>query len=161
MPSPAAMGNRPESTGSPPATTEIHLRVNYSEVDQMGVAYHARYLVWMDMARTEYLRDRGMTYREIEARGYRLVVADLSIRYRSPARYDDLVTVRVWVRRLASRLVTFAYEFENSDGNVLLATAENDMVSLDDNHRVTVLPREVRALLVEHPVAPGRRRRDS
>ncbi len=81
----------------------IQTRVNYSETDQMGVVYHARYLVWMDMARTEYLRETGLTYRGLEERGWRLAVSDVRVRYRQPARYDDLVTIRCWVRNVGSR----------------------------------------------------------
>ncbi len=61
-----------------PTVTETLVRVNYSETDQMGVAYHARYLVWLDVARTEHLRGRGASYRELEAAGLRLVVSEVS-----------------------------------------------------------------------------------
>ena len=73
-----------------PTVSETLVRVNYSETDQMGVAYHARYLVWLDVARTEHLRRRGASYRELEAAGLRLAVSEVSVRYRQPARYDDL-----------------------------------------------------------------------
>src|SRR6188472_3269521 len=106
-------------------------RVNYSETDQMGVVYHARYIVWLDIARTEHLRLAGMAYRDLEALGFRLAVADLSIRYRQPARYDDLVRVRCWVREAASRRVTFGYAADHADSGRLLATATTVMISLD------------------------------
>jgi acyl-CoA thioester hydrolase len=80
-----------------PAVSEIRVRVNYSETDQMGVVYHARYLVWLDIARTEHLRRSGMSYRELEEAGLRLAVGEVAIRYRRPARYDDEVRVRCWV----------------------------------------------------------------
>jgi acyl-CoA thioester hydrolase len=86
-----------------PAVSEILVRVNYSETDQMGVVYHARYLVWLDMARTEHLRQCGMSYRDLEATGLRLAVSEVAIRYRQPARYDDPIRIRCWVRELASR----------------------------------------------------------
>ena len=69
------------------AVSETLVRVNYSETDQMGVVYHARYLVWLDIARCDYLRQCGMTYRELEAAGLRLAVSDVSIKYRQPARW--------------------------------------------------------------------------
>ena len=65
----------------------------------MGVVYHARYLVWLDVARCEHLRLTGLSYRELEERGYRMVVAELGMRYLRGARYDDEVRVRCWVRR--------------------------------------------------------------
>ena len=91
-----------------PTVTETLVRVNYSETDQMGVAYHARYLVWLDVARTEHLRGRGASYRELEAAGLRLVVSEVSVRYRQPARFDDLLRIRCWVRGLESREIDVA-----------------------------------------------------
>src|SRR5262249_3502035 len=70
-----------QPTGRESVTT---LRVNYSETDQMGVVYHGRHPVWLDIARTEFLRDAGFNYRDLEAQGFRLVVTDLQIRYRQP-----------------------------------------------------------------------------
>jgi len=125
-------------------------RVNYSEIDQMGVVYHARYAVWLDIARTEFLRQAGMSYRELEAMGFFLVVGDLTMRYHRPARYDDLVQVRCWVRELASRRVTFAYRLTHAETGVLLVTAETRMLSLNPQFVPTRLPASVSALL--HPV---------
>src|SRR2546422_2244726 len=83
--------HQPREAGmTDPSVSESLVRVNYSETDQMGVAYHARYLVWLDIARTEHLRDRGASYRELEAAGLRLVVSEAAIRYRQPAKFDDL-----------------------------------------------------------------------
>lgn len=134
-----------------PPISEIHHRVNYSETDQMGVAYHARYLVWLDMARTEHLRRTGTTYRDLEANGLLLAVGDLGVRYRSSARYDDLVRIRCWVRDLASRRITFGYAIEREGTDELLATAETAMMALDPEFRVTRVPARVRELLVVCP----------
>ena len=130
-----------------PDVSEILLRVNYSEVDQMGVVYHARYIVWLDMARTEHLRARGASYRDVEARGFRLVVGELQVRYRRPARYDDPIRVRCWVRDLASRRVTFEYAVEHAEDARLLATATTDMMVLSEAMSPTRLPDDVRAAL--------------
>ena len=92
-----------------PDVSETTVRVNYSETDQMGVVYHARYLVWLDVARCEHLRRTGLSYAELEAAGLRLAVSELGIRYRRPARYDDVVRVRCWVRELGSRKIVFGY----------------------------------------------------
>lgn len=127
----------------------ITLRVNYSETDQMGVVYHANYLIWFDRARTELLRERGLTYRELELQGFYLAVSEVKVRYRAPARYDDLVQVRCWVRDIGSRRATFGYAVER--GQDLLATAETSLVSLTHEHALTRMPRHVLALLT--PVA--------
>jgi acyl-CoA thioester hydrolase len=130
------------------------VRVNYSEVDQMGVVYHARYLVWLDIARTEYLRQTGVSYRELETRGYRLVVAELGMRYLCGAAYDDALSVRCWVRDLASRRVTFGYAIERTTDDALLATATTAMFVLDSGMRPTRLPEDVaqRLLPISDPV---------
>ena len=129
----------------------ITVRVNYSETDQMGVVYHANYLVWFDRARTELMRETGLTYKELEQQGVYLAVSEVRIRYRAPARYDDLVQIRCWVRELASRRVTFGYVVERAATSELLATGETSLVSLTHQHTVTRIPGEVLALLKPIP----------
>lgn len=126
-----------------PRESAITVRVNYSETDQMGVVYHARYVVWLDMARTEHLREAGFSYKELEEQGIRLVVTDLKIRYAGPARYDDLVRIRCRVSEVASRKVVFWYDIELADTGVSLATAETTLVCLDHDHRLARLPKTV------------------
>jgi acyl-CoA thioester hydrolase len=133
-----------------PAISESLVRVNYSETDQMGVVYHARYLVWLDIARTEHLRQSGMSYRDLEAAGLRLAVSNVSIRYRQPARYDDPVRIRCWVREVASRRVDFGYAVEHAEDGRLLATASTSLLALDAAMSLTRLPDRVRQAL--HPI---------
>lgn len=137
-----------------PTVSELLVRVNYSEVDQMGVVYHARYVVWLDMARTEHLRLAGTSYKEVEASGFRLAVGELSLRFRRPARYDDLLRVRCWVREVASRRVTFGYAVEEAATGSLLATASTAMMVLNTELAPARLPDAVRAALqaVDDPV---------
>ena len=130
-----------------PPVSEVIVRVNYSETDQMGVVYHARYLVWLDIARTEHLRRSGMSYRELEASGLRLAVSDVAIRYRQPARYDDPVRIRCWVRQVASRKVDFGYAVEHAEDNRLLATATTGLLTLDSGMALSRLPDHVRDAL--------------
>lgn len=128
------------------ATNQISVtewRVNYSETDQMGVVYHACYLVWLDRARTEHLRRTGISYAELERRGIRLPVGELNIRYRQPARYDDLIRIRCWVRELASRRITFGYSVENAESGQILATAHTSLMVIDAEFRWARLPPEV------------------
>lgn len=131
--------------------TDITFRVNYSETDRMGVAYHARHLVWLDMARTEFLRVRGMTYREFEDMGFRLAVAEVSVRYLKPAEYDDLIRVRCWIRDLGSRRIVFAYSIENATTGQVLAKAETNMVCLNTEFTPTRLPQEIMTILTRPP----------
>ena len=134
----------------PPPISETLVRVNYSETDQMGVVYHARYLVWLDIARTEHLRQSGTSYRELEAEGLRLAVSEVSVRYRQPARFDDRIRIRCWIRDAASRRVEFGYAVEQADERRLLATATTSLIALDTNMALTRLPDRVRNAL--HPI---------
>ena len=140
-----------------PEVSELQVRVNYSETDQMGVVYHARYLVWLDVARTEHLRLSGTSYRDLESQGLRLVVSDVAVRYRQPARFDEVLRIRCWVREVATRRVTFGYAVENAGDGRLLATASTGLVSLGADMRPTTLPDRVRAALraVPDPVRLG------
>ena len=128
--------------------SETLVRVNYSETDQMGVVYHARYLVWLDVARCEHLRLTGMSYQELEAAGFRLVVGEVAIRYRQPARYDDLIRVRCWVRDVATRRIVFGYAVEHADTGRLLATATVSLHPLDATMALCRLPDDVARRLV-------------
>ena len=140
-----------KSPGLVPEVSETVVRVNYSETDQMGVVYHARYLVWLDVARTEHLRFAGMSYRELEEAGLRLAVGEVAVRYRQPARYDDRVRIRCWVRDLASRRIDFGYAIEHADDGRLLATAFTSLLALDRSMSFARLPDAVRRVM--RPVA--------
>jgi acyl-CoA thioester hydrolase len=121
----------------------VEHRVNYSETDQMGFVYHANYLVWLDMARTEHLRQTGVTYKDMEERGVFLAVTEARIRYRQAARYDDLVRIKCWVRDLASRRVVFGYMVERAETAELLATAETALIALDRQRALARVPADV------------------
>jgi len=116
----------------------IEVRVRYSECDPMNVAHHSAYPVWMEIARVEMLRQRGTAYRELEERGIFFVVARLSIRYRRPARYDDILQVRV--RRLPSAGVKVDHEYEIHRGRELIATAETTIVCVDRQGKLQPVP---------------------
>lgn len=121
----------------------VEHRVNYSETDQMGFVYHANYLVWLDMARTEHLRQTGVTYKDMEERGVFLAVTEARIRYRRAARYDDVVRIKCWVRDLASRRVVFGYIVERAGTAEILATAETALIALDRQRALARVPADV------------------
>ena len=121
----------------------VEHRVNYSETDQMGFVYHANYLVWLDMARTEHLRHTGVTYKNMEERGVFLAVTEARIRYRQAARYDDVVRIKCWVRDLASRRVVFGYIVERAATAELLATAETALIALDRQRALSRVPADI------------------
>lgn len=126
------------------------VRVRYAETDQMGVAYHANYLIWCEVGRTDYIRALGVTYAEMERQGVRLAVADAELRFHSSARYDDVVTIETRLDGVRSRMVTFRYELSRpaSGGRTeRLASAMTSLVALDNAGRPTTLPSEFRDLL--------------
>jgi acyl-CoA thioester hydrolase len=105
----------------------------------MGVVYHANYLVWMEMARTELCRARGVRYRDLERQdGLLLVVAEASCRYHSPARYDEEVVCSAWLKRSHPRIVTFGYEVRDSESGRLLASGETRHVFVKGGKPVRV-----------------------
>lgn len=94
----------------PQLAAEMSLRVRYVECDPMGVAHHGSYLAWFEMARTEMLRASGVSYAELEAKGYLLVIIKLDVRYREPARYDDRLLIRS--RLVGGSRVKIDHEYE-------------------------------------------------
>ena len=123
------------------------LRVRYSETDQMGVVYHAEYLVWCEVGRTDFIRAQGLPYAELERRGTVLAVAEATIRYHAPARYDDLIRIETRLSEVRSRAITFDYLIRNGQTGARLATARTLLVSLDPSGKPAPLPPEVRALM--------------
>ncbi len=133
-----------ERAPRPPYVSEF--RVRYAETDQMGVVYHANYLVWCEIGRTDYIRELGVSYAELERRGIGLAVSDLSIRYHAAARYDDLVRVTTTLGAVRSRSIAFDYLITRADTGERLATASTTLVSIDRDGRLISLPGDVRAL---------------
>lgn len=130
---------------------EIEVRVRYAETDQMGRAHHTHHLVWCESARTEWLRERGATYAELERRGVLLPVSRVEVEYRHPVGYDDLVRVRAWLASVRSRTLTFEYELERVVGRRPVARVRTDLICMDADGGVRRLPDDVRDLLS----APG------
>jgi acyl-CoA thioester hydrolase len=126
---------------------EIQFRVRYGETDRMGVVYHAEYLAWCEMGRTEYIRSRGMSYADMERRGVPLVVAEASIRYHAPARYDDMIRVSTVLSELGSRGLTFDYVITNAESGQRLASASTTLVALDATGKAVTIPGDIRTLL--------------
>jgi acyl-CoA thioester hydrolase len=118
------------------------IRVRYSETDQMGVAYHAHYLVWCEVGRTDYIRELGMPYALLEKGGLSLAVAEAHVRYVAAARYDDVVHVHTWLERVQSRAVTFGYELRRVGPRdpMRIATAETKLIALDRSGAPRILP---------------------
>src|SRR5256886_16555793 len=121
----------------------------------MGFVYHANYLIWMDMARTEHLRERGMSYKQLEEQGTYLTVTDVRVRYRQPARYDDMIRVRCWVRDLASRRGIFGDAGGRPETDELLAPGATSLIALNQQ-QTPPRPPEPGGELLQPPAEPVR-----
>ncbi len=86
------------------------LNVRYEETDQMSVVYYGKYFVYFEVARTEYLKNIGHSYPEIEKRGMFFVVAEVNCKYLSPARYDDMIRVYTKVDYVKNSSFNFVYD---------------------------------------------------
>jgi len=120
---------------------ETKLRVRYSETDKMGVVYHANYLIWFEIGRTEFCRARGFSYREMEEDDNAfLVVAESYCRYKAPAYYDDELLVRTHITELRRRSLRFGYEIVRVSDGTIIAEGETGHVVTDANRRVRSFP---------------------
>lgn len=128
--------------------------MRYGETDQMGVVYHAEYLEYCEMGRTELIRSLGLPYSEMEKRGVMLAVTDASMRYHAGARYDDLLVVETQVTDVRSRSVTFDYVIRRVDNGARLVSAQTRLMAIDRNARPTAIPPDMRQLLTS-VLAPG------
>ena len=120
-----------------PRERSYTLTVRYAETDAQGVVHHANYLIWFEEGRSEFLRQMGMNYSDIERAGFFVVVAHAEINYRAPAFYEDRVTVTTSIEKAHRRLLEFAYRAVNQDG-VLLADDDGTQRVLDVEVRVGV-----------------------
>ena len=125
------------------ASVETRLRVRYAETDQMGVVYHANYLIWMEVGRVEYWRAAGLRYRDMEREdGILLVVAEANCRYLAPAVYDEEVIVRTSVAEASPRMIRFDYELLAADDGRKLATGYTKHVFCGADRRPAKLPQK-------------------
>ena len=129
---------------------DCEIRVRYAETDQMGVAYYSNYLVWFEVGRSELCRRRGFSYAKLESLGYKLVVTDVHCRYRNSARYDEVVTIRTWLKGLNKRMVTFGYQILRKDQGKeeMIAEGETKHLCLDSYGTPKSLPEEFFVLLI-------------
>jgi acyl-CoA thioester hydrolase len=127
-------------------SVEARLRVRYAETDQMGVVYHANYLVWMEVGRVEYCRASGFRYRDLEAEGVLLTVVEAHCRYLSPALYDEEVVVRTGIEEATPRLVRFVYRISSGEDGRLLAEGFTKHVFCGRDRRASKLPKQFHAI---------------
>lgn len=132
----------PEPARPVPAAGVVRIRPRYNECDPMGVVHHAAYLPWLEMGRTELLREAGVTYAQLEAAGVFLVIARIEVRYRRPARYDELLEVRTRVAGAGHVKIEHEYEIVRvgDAGEESLLAASSTLACVDGDGRVRELP---------------------
>ena len=123
-------------------------RVRYADTDQMGVVYYANYFVWLEVARTEFLRSLGVDYRSIEKeKRLALPVVEAYCKYRAPARYDDIIVIKAKASRVKNSTLRFDYKLFNKENNALLAEAYTTHVFIDSERRPVRLPEKIKNVL--------------
>ena len=124
-------------------------RVSYGETDAMGVLYYAEYLHIFERARSEFIRSRGMSYAEVERRGVILPVREANCRYRSPARYDDLIWVQTAITEWGRASVVFSYEIRNEDKSGILTTGFTQHAVVSPSGKPVAVPEWLKRLFIE------------
>jgi acyl-CoA thioester hydrolase len=117
---------------------ETTVRVRYAETDRMGLLHHANYFVYFELARTEMLRSRGISYKDVEDSGHFLVIIDLGCKFKKPAYYDDLLTIRTRVARVTH--VKIVHEYQVLRDSELLAEGHSTLACVDREGKPQALP---------------------
>ncbi len=130
---------------TPSTAGSFQLRVRYVECDPMGVVHHSSYLPWMEMGRTELLRDVGSSYADLEADGVFLVVTKVEVKYRRPLRYDDLVEIRTTVDKASRVKLHHSYEIVlvergGESADEICAIAATELACVDAEGKIRALP---------------------
>ena len=129
---------------------ETEIRVRYAETDQMGIVHHANYPIWFEAGRTDLCRAKGFSYKQMEEEGNSLlVVAEVYCRFKSPALYDDVLTIRTQVGEIRSRSLRFIYQVYRASDDMVLCEGETLHVVTDKQKRVRTLPEVYRDRFIE------------
>ena len=131
-------------------TSETRLRVRYAETDQMGVVYHSNHFIWFEVGRVEFMRQLGLTYRDMERdHGFFIAVVDARCRYKAPARYDDEIIVRTHLKNARESMVHFGYELLRASDNTLLAEGETTHIVIDGEMKIAAIPEKYMTIFRE------------
>jgi acyl-CoA thioester hydrolase len=122
------------------------VRVRYAETDKMGVVYYANYLVWFEVARTDWLRETGWTYRAMEQEGFGLPVIEAHCDYKTSARYDDEIRIQTTARLVSPVRLAFDYQLTRGADSALVAYGYTVHASVDETGRPVRLPQRVKEL---------------
>ena len=119
---------------------ETEIRVRYAETDKMGIVHHANYLIWFETGRSDLCRAKGFSYKEMEAQGLLMLVAESYLRYKSPAFYEDQLIIRTKVAEVRSRSIRFVYEVYRPEDDVLVAEGETMHLMTGIDQKIRTIP---------------------
>lgn len=129
---------------------QVEIRVRYSDTDQMGVVYYANYFTWLEIARTEFLRSKGISYQRIEnEKQLALPVVEAYCKYKFPAKYDDVVVIKTSISKMMNTKLRFDYKLINKETEQLLATAFSVHVFIDKERKPVRIPSRIREAFEE------------
>jgi|SRR5690554_151086 len=115
--------------------SEKQVEIRYAETDQMGVVYHANYVVYMEIGRTQLIKDLGFDYSKLEQLGYVSPVIDLTVQYKKSLRYGQTATIRTWIEKHDKLRTTYGYEILHEDGSVAASGTTVNILVKKDNFR--------------------------
>ena len=137
------------------AITRSRLRVRFCETDLMGIVHHSNYLAYFEAGRVEWLRRRGVVYADWAARGIHLPVVEASVRYRAPARFDDVLAIETRLVELRAASLRFEYRMERlTEPCELLAEGFTRLACVNEHHAVQRFSRDILATLGSPEIAP-------
>lgn len=130
---------------------ENTIRVRYAETDKMGIVHHSNFYIWFELGRSEFCRSRGFSYRDMEDKdGAMLVVAESLCRYKSPAFYEDELTIRTQIARIRSRSISFIYQIYRASDETILAEGETLHIVTDLDKTIRTLPETYKKMLLQN-----------
>ena len=135
--------NKAHHSSKEKSCVEIRERVRYSETDKMGVAHNKNFLEWFEIGRTEFCRQKGIPYNQIEQRGYYLMVAEVFCKYKKPLRYDEEFIIRTGLEQGAPKKVVFKYELLTKKERKVIASGYTVHVVTNAGAEVCSLPQEI------------------
>ncbi|MFC2169447.1 acyl-CoA thioesterase [Acidobacteriota bacterium] len=122
---------------------EIEQRVRYSETDQMGIAHNKSYFEWFEIGRTEYCRQKNIPYKNIETRGYYLVVVEAFCRYKKALKYDEKFIIRIFPEEITAKKVRFSYQLAKKEKKSLIATGYTTHIVTNSKAQPCSLPTDI------------------
>lgn len=137
----ACVDNEGMEITAPPRSCDIQVRVRYAESDPMGYLHHSKFFEYFEMGRTELLRQAGFRYRDLEARGILFAVFKIECRFKSPAYYDDELTLTTRIERMSRARIDHAYVLRR--GDLVLCEASSTLACIDRSGKLIPIPDEL------------------